>query len=124
MAKTQKTYDEKINDVIKGIEQLENQKKKLLQEKKDHESKERAHRLIQRGAILESLIDGAVTFTNDQIKSFLEKTITTEFARKILTQLKVQRIVESVAEQQVQPSESGGDTGGDTKVVSETPNES
>ena len=124
MAKTQKTYEEKISDVTREIEQLEHLKKKLLQEKKSRESKERTHRLIERGAILESLIGDAVTLTNEQVKSFLEKTITTEFARKILTQLREQTQLESDATLQVQQSETGEDTGENTDDENTTPNES
>ncbi len=57
---------------------------------KQADRKARTKRLIERGAILESLISGADTFTNDQIKAFLEKTIATEHARKILDGLVVQ----------------------------------
>ena len=49
--------------------------------------KARTKRLIERGAILESLISGADVFTNEQIKAFLEKTITRDAARKILDRI-------------------------------------
>ncbi|MDD2362964.1 MAG: DUF3847 domain-containing protein [Oscillospiraceae bacterium] len=75
---------EKIENLKTQIQQLENQKKLLLQKQKADERKARTHRLIKRGAILESLVPGADTFTGEQIKAFLEKTVTTENARKIL----------------------------------------
>ena len=107
---------EQVEAAQAEIRQKENLLRELKQKQKVQADKERTHRLIERGAILESLIENAVTYTNEQIKSFLEKTVTTEYARKILTQLKVQRIVESVAEQQVQPSENGGDTGEKSEI--------
>lgn len=77
-----KTAEEKIESVQEQIRQLENQKKRLMQEQKEQARKARTKRLIERGAILESLLPEADTFTNEQIKAFLEKTIRTEAARK------------------------------------------
>ena len=48
--------------------------------------------MIERGKILESLIENAAALTDGHIQAFLEKTITTDFAVKILTQLKQQNI--------------------------------
>lgn len=77
-----KTAEEKIESVQEQIRQLENQKKRLMQEQKEQERKDRTKRLIERGAILESLLPEATTFTNEKIRAFLEKTIRTETARK------------------------------------------
>ena len=77
-----RTTVEKIESIQTQIQQLENHKKRLMQEQKEQERRARTKRLIERGAILESLIDGADAFTNEQIKAFLEKTIRTESARK------------------------------------------
>lgn len=82
-----KTTEERIESVQEQIRQLENQKKRLMQEQKERERRARTKRLIERGAILESLIPEADTFTNEQIKAFLEKTIRTESARKALVNL-------------------------------------
>ena len=82
-----KTKAEKIDAIETQIQQLENQKKKLIQEQKEAERKARTKRLIERGAILESLIPGAGTLTNEQIKLFLEKTVGTETASAILNSL-------------------------------------
>lgn len=83
MANT-KTNAQKIDSIKLQIQQLENQKKQLLQKQKEADRKARTKRLIERGAILESLISNPADFTNDQIKAFLEKTITNDYARKIL----------------------------------------
>jgi len=79
-----RTTSERISNIETEIQQLENQRKKLLQQQKETDRKARTKRLIERGAILESLISDAPTFTNDQIKSFLEKTVQSDYARKIL----------------------------------------
>jgi len=75
---------ERIETLQEKIQQLENQKKQLIQQQKELDRKARTRRLIERGAILESLISGADTFTNEQIKAFLEKTIRSDSARKLL----------------------------------------
>ena len=79
-----KTTVEKIESVQEQIRQLENQKRRLMQEQKERERKTRTKRLIERGAILESLIDRADMLTNEQIKVFLEKIIQTDYAREII----------------------------------------
>jgi len=79
-----KSISEKIEGIKTEIQQLENKYKRLLQEQKEQERKARTKRLIERGAILESLINGADKLTNEQIKTFLEKTVTGEYASKIL----------------------------------------
>ncbi len=43
--------------------------------------------MIERGAILESLIADAAALSNEQIKAFLEKSIQTDFARRMLANL-------------------------------------
>ena len=82
-----KTTEERIESVQEQIRQLENQRKRLMQEQKEQARRARTKRLIERGAILESLIPEADIFTNEQIKAFLEKTTRTESARKALANL-------------------------------------
>ena len=86
MSKT-KTTTEKIESIKLKIQQLENERKRILQVQKESDRKARTRRLIERGAILESLVSGSSDFTNDQIKSFLEKTVQSDYARKILDEL-------------------------------------
>jgi hypothetical protein len=78
------TTTQRIENIQTQIQQLEKQRKELLQRQKEADRKARTKRLIERGAILESLVPGAVTLTNEQIKAFLEKTVATENARAIL----------------------------------------
>ena len=97
MSKT-KTTIEKIDNIKLKIQQLENESKRLLQIQKKKERDARTKRLIERGAILESLVPGADTFTNDQIKSFLVKTVQSDYARKILDGMTAQKDKTATAE--------------------------
>jgi len=58
-----RTLDERIAETKEKISQYENQVKRLIQQQKQAERKTRTRRLIERGAILESLLDGADTLT-------------------------------------------------------------
>lgn len=57
----------------KELDQLKNQEKKIRRKKSIEERKKRNHRLIQRGAILESYIDKADEKTNEEIQVILDK---------------------------------------------------
>jgi seryl-tRNA synthetase len=81
----------------KEIMEKENHVKELRQKFKNEESKEISQRRKERGAILESFIEDAATFTNEQIKAFLSKTITSKFALNTLAELKGQTEVEANA---------------------------
>ena len=67
---------EQLEKIKTEIRQNENQVKKLLQQKNLLERKERTRRLIERGAILESFIDGASELNNEQIKALLQNAFT------------------------------------------------
>jgi len=79
-----RTTIEKIDSIQAQIQQLENERKRLMQQQKEQERKDRTKRLIERGAILESLVPNAAMFSNEQIKAFLEKTVQSSYAKKIL----------------------------------------
>jgi multidrug resistance efflux pump len=82
-----KTTTEKIDGVQARIAQLKSEEKRLLGLQREQERKARTRRLIERGAILESMIDGADTLTNDEVKAFLAKTVGTGHAREILREM-------------------------------------
>jgi len=86
-----KTTIERIDTLQEKIQQLENEKKRLLNAQKEADRKARTKRLIERGAILESLVPGLDTFTGDQIKAFLEKTVQSDFAKRILDGITAQK---------------------------------
>ena len=85
-----KTKLEKIAALEEEMKQLENQRKQLLQSQKDDERKARNHRLCKRGGLWESLAPDTITLTDEQFRIFLEKTIITDYARRILSELKAQ----------------------------------
>ncbi|MCL1794478.1 MAG: DUF3847 domain-containing protein [Oscillospiraceae bacterium] len=89
MATAQKLA-EQIEAAEKEIREKENSLKELRQKHKEQDSKERSLRRRDRGEILENLIEASETLTDGQIKTFLEKTIKTDFALKILTEIKEQ----------------------------------
>ena len=80
-----KTLNEQIEDTRAKMKQEENRLKQYLQKKKDEERKARTKRLIERGAILESLIDGAETHTNEEIQTLIQKIFATPYAKQMLT---------------------------------------
>jgi len=96
---------ERIASIEEQIAQLETQRKSLIQKQKEEERKTRTKRLMERGAILESLIPSTDALTNEQVKTFLEKTVQTEFAQKILSGLKPQ----NGGAEMVKPAESAQD---------------
>jgi len=82
-----KTKTERIVSIEEQIAKLEAQKKLLIQKQNAEERKARTKRLIERGAILESLIDGAESLTNEQVKALLEKTVATDYGKRILASI-------------------------------------
>jgi len=83
---------------------IESQKQRLIQQKNaskernqrtqkvlaERARKERTHRLIERGALLESMIEDPDQYSNEQIKDFLIKTITTGYALSILSNMRAE----------------------------------
>ena len=57
--------------VEKKIGQLQNQQKILLNRKRTEERRERTHRLIGRGAILEAVFPAVVEMEGEEVKAFL-----------------------------------------------------
>ena len=57
--------------VEKKIGQLQNQQKILLNRKRSEERRERTHRLIGRGAILEAVFPAVVEMEGEEFKAFL-----------------------------------------------------
>ena len=76
--------NEQIAKAEEEIRQLQNKKKKLLNQKKGEERKIRTHRLVERGAILESLLEQPEQYTNEQIKGLLETALQTPQAQEFL----------------------------------------
>jgi len=79
-----KTTIEKIEGIQAQIQQLENERKRLLNVQKEAERKARTKRLCQRAGLFESLLPDTISLTNEQFKIFLEKTVASDYAHKIL----------------------------------------
>ena len=79
-----KEIKDKINDTEERLRQLKNQEKKILKQDIEKRRKERTHRLITRGAILESLIENAEELTDEEIKILLEEAIKTKEFKETL----------------------------------------
>lgn len=85
--------------------QLETCKRKLVRQKnasqlrtaREHKSlaekerKARAHRLIERGAIVESLIRDPLDFSNEELKILLEKLLSSDDAKELIEQMRTTR---------------------------------
>lgn len=86
-----KTKAEKIAAIELQMTQLENQRKKLIQEQKQQERKDRTKRLCKRMGLFESMLPESISLTDEQFQIFLEKTIAAEHSRRILDGLTAQR---------------------------------
>jgi hypothetical protein len=80
-----KTTTERISEVELQIEELINFKKELMQKHKEEERRSRTKRLCERAGYLESILPDTVTFTKEQFQTFLDKTLLTDYARKVFS---------------------------------------
>ena len=67
------------------IKHLENRQKILLNKKADAERKDRTHRLIERGAILENVFPSVIHLSNEEVKAFLANVSQLSEVQKLLT---------------------------------------
>jgi len=81
------TKTEKIESIQVEIKQLENQRKRLIQQQKEQERKDRTKRLCKRAGLMESLLPDTISLTDDAFKIFLDKTMLNEQGRKALSGL-------------------------------------
>jgi len=88
---TTKTTGERIDSLQEKIQQLENQKKVLLQKQKDDDRRARNHRLCKRGGYLEKIVPDTIPLTDEQFYQFLDKTLLTDYAKKIFTEITAQK---------------------------------
>lgn len=85
-----KQIDEEIQAAKKEIEQLTHRQDRLLSKLKVEERKKRTRRLIERGAILESVIGNATDFSNEQIQSILTEVFSNAETRTKVEQIREQ----------------------------------
>lgn len=62
----------KKSEIKTELKQLENRQKILLNRKHKEERRQRTHRLIEQGAILESIFPEVAAMTGEQVKAFLQ----------------------------------------------------
>ena len=93
-----KTKAEKITSIEEEIRQLENKKKRLIQEQKEQERKDRTNRLCKRMGLFEKLLPDTIPLTEEQFQTFLEQTVLTEHSRRILDGLTAQNAATSPAQ--------------------------
>ena len=93
-----KTKIEKIASIEEEIRQLENKKKRLIQEQKEQERKDRTNRLCKRMGLFEKLLPDTIPLTEEQFQTFLEKTVLTEHSRHILDGLTAQNAATAPAQ--------------------------
>jgi hypothetical protein len=79
-----KSLEEERRFIEVEIRQLQNHQKILLNKKSDAERKERTHRLIEHGAILESVFPELVSRTGEDVKTFLSDVSQLPEVRKLL----------------------------------------
>ena len=79
-----KTLDERIAAAKEEATQKEARVKELLQQLKVQDRKDRNHRLCKRGGIVEKLLPDLIRLTDDQFDVFVQKTLLSGFAEKIL----------------------------------------
>lgn len=85
-----KNIDDEIQATQTKIEQLTHRQDRLVSKLKVEERKKRTRRLIERGAILESVIGNATDFSNEQIQALLIEVFSSEFARSAVEKLRGQ----------------------------------
>ena len=93
-----KTKIEKIASIEEEIKQLENKKKRLIQEQKEQERKDRTNRLCKRMGFIEKLLPDTIPLNEEQFKTFVEQTIATEHSRRILDGLTAQNAATAPAQ--------------------------
>ena len=93
-----KTKIEKIASIEEEIRQLENKKKRLIQEQKEQERKDRTNRLCKRMGFIEKLLPDTIPLTEEQFKTFVEQTVMTEHSRRVLDGLTAQNAATAPAQ--------------------------
>jgi hypothetical protein len=85
-----KTRIEKIEEIEARVAQMVNEKNELLKAQKEADRKARDHRVCKRGGFIESVLPDIITFTDEQFKLFIRKTLTTDYAKNILLEIETQ----------------------------------
>ncbi len=88
--------------------------KRLIQEQKEQERKDRTNRLCKRMGFIEKLLPDTIPLTEEQFKTFVEQTIATDHSRRILDGLTAQNAATA-------PAQGAGTAGrGNTQPAAKT----
>ena len=109
-----KSKMEKIAGIEEEIKRLENMRRRLVQAQKEQERKDRTKRLCRRMGLFESLLPGTIQLTEEQFKTFLEKTAAAEHGRRLLDEMTAQNAAAPTAKitHTTQESRRDGDADG------------
>lgn len=92
-----KNIEEKILMADEEIKQLQNKRKKLISQQKQEERKKRDKRIYEKGAVFESIFTESKNLTKDEFYQLI-----TSLIRKEEANLKIQKIIESREETEVE----------------------
>ena len=96
--KNVKTTEERVAAIDAEILQRQNKKKKLMQQAKAKERKERNHRLYRRHGLLEMFLPELIKMTDHQFEMFIKRGIKTKYGIKILYDILGEPIPKELAE--------------------------
>ena len=95
-----KNIEEKILMADEEIKQLQNKRKKLISQQKQEKRKKRDKRIYEKGAVFESIFIESKNLTKDEFYQLI-----TSLIRKEEANLKIQKIIESREETEVENAE-------------------
>ena len=95
-----KNIEEKILMADEEIKQLQNKRKKLISQQKQEQRKKRDKRIYEKGAVFESIFIESKNLTKDEFYQLI-----TFLIRKEEANLKIQKIIESREETEVENAE-------------------
>ena len=96
-----KNIEEKILMADEEIKQLQNKRKKLISQQKQEERKKRDKRIYEKGAVFESIFTESKNLIKDEFYQLI-----TSLIRKEEANIKIQKIIESREETEVENTEN------------------
>ena len=96
-----KNIDEKILMAEEEIKQLQNKRKKLISQQKQEERKKRDKRIYEKGAVFKSIFTESKNLIKDEFYQLI-----TSLIRKEEANIKIQKIIESREETEVENTEN------------------
>jgi hypothetical protein len=114
-----KTTEERIAEAQERKLQIENEVKKLQQQKKSEERKARTHRLCKRGGIVENLLPALATFTEEQFDIFAQKVLLSEITKRTVDRITASHAPPTTAPQSTADAPPDGGTAETQPAVAE-----